>query len=154
MNSIYFLAALWFLAAVLSTIVANKLKISIALMEIIIGATIGFVAFKLNYTEELSLNADWLKFLTGMGAILLTFLSGAELNPDIMKAKIKEVSIIGIVGFLAPFIGSFLIAYFVVGWELRASLLCGIAPLQHLWLLFTLLCWNTVSIKPIMEKEY
>ena len=63
-----------------------------------------------------------------MGAILLTFLSGAELNPDIMKAKIKEVSIIGIVGFLAPFsIGSFLIAYFVVGWELRASLLCGIA---------------------------
>ena len=54
MNSIYFLAALWFLAAVLSTIVANKLKISIALMEIIIGATIGFVAFKLNYTEEFS----------------------------------------------------------------------------------------------------
>jgi len=127
MNNIYFLAAFLFFAAVLSTILANRLKISIALMEIIIGAIIGYVAFKLNYTDKLTLNADWLKFCTGIGAIMLTFLAGAELNPDAMKAKLKEVSIIGLIGFFAPFIGCSLIAYFLVGWELRASLLCGIA---------------------------
>ncbi len=127
MNSIYFLAAFWFLAAVLSTILANRLKIPIALMEIIIGATIGYAAFKLNYTDKIALNADWLKFCSGVGAIMLTFLAGAELNPDAMKSKLKEVSIIGLIGFFAPFIGCSLIAYFLIGWELRASLLCGIA---------------------------
>jgi Kef-type K+ transport system membrane component KefB len=77
MENIYLLAAFWFLAAVLSTILANRLKISIALMEIMVGAVIGYTAFNLNFTDKLSLNADWLKFCTGVGAILLTFLAGA-----------------------------------------------------------------------------
>ena len=127
MDSIYFLAAFWFFAAVLSTILANRLKISIALMEIIIGSIVGYAAFNLNFTDKLSLNADWLKFCTGVGAILLTFLAGAELNPDVMKSKLKEVSIVGFIGFLAPFIGCSLIAYYLIGWGLQASLLCGIA---------------------------
>jgi Kef-type K+ transport system membrane component KefB len=81
----------------------------------------------MGYFDKLSLNADWLKFCTGLGAMLLTFLAGAELNPDVMKAKIKEVSIIGIIGFAAPFIGCSLISYYLIGWNLQASLLCGIA---------------------------
>jgi glutathione-regulated potassium-efflux system ancillary protein KefC len=127
MDSIYLLAAFWFFAAVLSTILANRLKISIALMEIIIGAAVGYTAFNLNFTDKLSLNADWLKFCTGVGAILLTFLAGAELNPDVMKSKLKEVSIVGLIGFFAPFTGCSLIAYYLIGWGLQASLLCGIA---------------------------
>ena len=127
MESIYLVAAFWFFAAVLSTSLANRLKISIALMEIIVGTVIGFAAFQLGYFEKLSLNADWMKFCTGLGAMLLTFLAGAELNPDVMKSKIKEVSIIGIIGFASPFIGCFLISYYLIGWSLPASLLCGIA---------------------------
>jgi len=127
MISIYSLAAFWLFAAVLSTIVANRLKISMALMEIIIGAIIGFIAFKLGYTDKLALNDDWLKFIAGFGAIMLTFLSGTELNPDSMKPKLKEILVIGFVGFFAPFIGTSLIAYYLVGWGLQASLLCGIA---------------------------
>jgi len=46
---IYLVAALWFFAAVLSTAFANRLKISIALMEIIVGTIVGFVAFQLGY---------------------------------------------------------------------------------------------------------
>jgi glutathione-regulated potassium-efflux system ancillary protein KefC len=127
MEAIYFVAAFWFFAAVLSTVLANRLKISIALMEIIVGSFIGFAAFKLGYFDKLSLNAEWLKFCTGLGAMLLTFLAGAELNPDVMKSKIAEVSIIGIIGFTSPFIGCFLISYYIIGWNLQASLLCGIA---------------------------
>jgi glutathione-regulated potassium-efflux system ancillary protein KefC len=127
MNTIYFLAAFWFLAAVLSTILANRIKISMALMEIIVGAAIGYAAFQLHFTEQLSLNADWLKFCTGVGAIMLTFLAGAELNPDSMKSKIKEVTVIGFIGFFAPFVGCSLIAYYLIGWSGQASLLCGIA---------------------------
>ncbi len=127
MENIYLVAAFWFFAAVLSTILANRLKISIALMEIIVGATAGYAAYNLHLTDNLSLNADWLKFCTGVGAILLTFLAGAELNPDVMKSKVKEVSIIGLIGFFAPFTGCSLIAYYLIGWSLQASLLCGIA---------------------------
>jgi glutathione-regulated potassium-efflux system ancillary protein KefC len=127
METIYLVAAFWFLAAVLSTVLANRLKISIALMEIIVGSLIGFAAFQLGYFDKLLLQADWLKFCTGLGAIMLTFLAGAELNPDIMKEKIKEVSVIGLIGFFAPFTGCALIAYYLIGWGLQASLLCGIA---------------------------
>jgi len=53
MFEIYLIAAFWFLASVLSTIIANRVKISMALMEIIIGAIIGYGAFKLGATEKL-----------------------------------------------------------------------------------------------------
>lgn len=96
-------------------------------MEIIVGTIIGFTAYKLNFTEDLKLNAEWLKFCTGVGAILLTFLAGAELNPDDMKSKFKEVSVVGLIGFFAPFIGCTLISYYIIGWDIKASLLCGIA---------------------------
>jgi glutathione-regulated potassium-efflux system ancillary protein KefC len=127
METIYLVAAFWFFAAVLSTAFANRLKISIALMEIIVGTIIGFAAFQLGYFDKLSLNADWMKFCTGLGAMLLTFLAGAELDPDVMKCKIKEVSIIGLIGFSSPFIGCSLISFYLIGWSMEASLLCGIA---------------------------
>jgi glutathione-regulated potassium-efflux system ancillary protein KefC len=127
MSQIYFIAALWFLAAILSTILANQLKISIALMEIMVGAIMGYFAFKLNLTEKLTLNADWIKFIAGIAAIMLTFLAGAELNPDSLKSKFKEITIIGLVGFFAPFIGASLVAYYLLHWGLQASLLTGIA---------------------------
>ena len=127
MESIYLVASFWFLAAVISTIIANRLKISMALMEIMVGAAIGFAAHQLHLTDKLALNAEWLKFCTGVGAIMLTFLAGAELNPDDMRSKIREVSIIGLIGFFAPFIGCSLIAYYLIGWSTGASLLCGIA---------------------------
>ena len=62
MESVYLVAAFWFFAAVLSTVLSNRLKISVALMEIIVGTIIGFVAFRLGYFDRLSLNADWPKF--------------------------------------------------------------------------------------------
>ena len=87
MITIYSVAAFWFLSALLSTIIANRLKISNALMEIIIGAIIGFIAYRANMIDKLSLNADWMKFLAGVAAIMLTFLAGSELNPDSLKSK-------------------------------------------------------------------
>jgi Kef-type K+ transport system membrane component KefB len=127
MFEIYLIAAFWFLASVLSTIIANRVKISMALMEIVIGSVIGYFAFKLGSIEKLSLNAGWMKFLTGVAAIMLTFLAGSELNPDSLKSKFKEITIVGLVGFFAPFIGASLVAFYILDWSLKASLLTGIA---------------------------
>lgn len=127
MITIYLIAAFWFFSALISTIIANRLKISNALMEIIIGAIIGFVAFKIGFTSKLALDAEWMKFLAGFAAIMLTFLSGTELNPDSLRSKFREITIVGLVGFFASFIGASLIAYFILDWGLRPSLLTGIA---------------------------
>jgi glutathione-regulated potassium-efflux system ancillary protein KefC len=127
MFDIYLVAAFWFLASVISTIIANRTKISMALMEIIIGLIIGYIALRTGFTEKLSLDADWMKFCAGVAAIMLTFLAGSELNPESLRSKIKEISLIGLTGFFAPFIGASLVAYFILDWNLRASLLSGIA---------------------------
>lgn len=127
MENTYLVAAFWFLAAVISTIIARQLKISVALMDILLGSFIGFLATNYGYFDKLGLQEEWMKFLTGIGAVLLTFLAGAELNPATLKSKFKEVTLTGFVGFAAPFAGSTLIAYYLVGWDLRASLLTGIA---------------------------
>ena len=127
MNEIYLIAAFWFLASLLSTIIANRLKISMALMEIIIGTIIGYFAYRLGCTEKLSLDADWMKFCAGIAAIMLTFLAGSELNPDTLKSKFKEITIVGLVGFSAPFAGASLVAFYLLDWSLKASLLTGIA---------------------------
>jgi len=127
MLTIYFVAAFWFLSALISTIIANRLKISNALIEIIIGAIVGYIAYKVGVTNNLSLDTDWMKFLAGLAAIMLTFLSGTELNPESIRTKLKEITTVGLVGFLAPFVGATLLAYFALNWGLKASLLTGIA---------------------------
>jgi Kef-type K+ transport system membrane component KefB len=127
MINIYLVAAFWFLSALISTVIANRLKISNALMEIIIGAIVGFLAFKSGFTEKLALDTDWMKFIAGVAAIMLTFLAGSELNPDSLKSKFKEITTVGLVGFFAPFIGATFIAYLILHWGLQSSLLTGIA---------------------------
>jgi hypothetical protein len=41
--------------------------------------------------------APWITFLAGTGAIVLTFLAGAELDPNIFRAKWKESTALGLV---------------------------------------------------------
>ena len=58
---------------------------------------------------------------------MLTFLAGAELEPEVIQKKLKEVTVVGLVGFFAPFLGCAAIARYVLGWDPQASLLCGVA---------------------------
>jgi len=52
---------------------------------------------------------------------------GAELEPDVIQKKLKEVAVVGFIGFFAPFLGCAAIARYLLGWDLQASLLCGVA---------------------------
>lgn len=127
MLELFTIASIWLALAVFSTILANRLKISMALMEIMVGAGAGYVCTRFFDPDILHPNSEWLKFVAGAGAVLLTFLAGAELDPTSLKEKVKEVSVVGMIGFLAPFLGCAALAYYVLGWELRASLLAGVA---------------------------
>ena len=79
--------------------------------------------------EQQLLGSDegWIKFLAGIGAIILTFLAGAELDPIVFKKKWKEATALGLVGFFAPFLGCAAAAYFVLDWNTSASWLAGVA---------------------------
>lgn len=121
------LASVWLALALAATIIARALSISIALIEICVGVTAGYVASLTLGPDALGANVEWLKFVASSGAVLLTFLAGAELEPEVMKTKLKEVGVVGAVGFFAPFIGCFLVARYLLGWDLSPSLLAGIA---------------------------
>lgn len=59
----------------------------------------------LTYTlgaEFLSVQEPWIRTFAGIGAIFLTFLAGAELDPDVFKLKWKESLAIGVSSFLLP----------------------------------------------------
>ncbi|HPN10498.1 MAG TPA: cation:proton antiporter, partial [Spirochaetota bacterium] len=127
MLDMFTIATVWLGLAVLSTLLANRLKISMALMEICVGALAGYLASRFFDPDILKPNAEWMKFIAGSGAVLLTFLAGADLDPVSIRTKAKEVTVVGLIGFLAPFLGCAALAYFALGWDPRASLLGGIA---------------------------
>jgi len=127
MTDAFALAALWLGLAVLATIIANHLRISMALVEICIGTAAGALAVHFFGAGSLGENADWLRFLASTGSVVLTFLAGAELEPAVLRAKWKEVSVVGIVGFIVPFLGCAALARYALGWATQASLLAGVA---------------------------
>jgi len=124
---VFLIAAIWLGLAVLSAIVAYHLKISVALIEICVGVAAAATLTAMGRSGVPGAGDEWIRFLAASGAVLLTFLAGAELEPDVMRTKLKEVSVVGLVGFFAPFLGCSALAYYVLGWDLRASLLCGVA---------------------------
>lgn len=123
MEQVYAIAAIWLGLAVLATILASHLRISMALVEICVGMVAAFLLSP----EALGTDRDWLRVLASVGAVLLTFLAGAELDPAAMKTKLHEVLVVGLFGFLAPFLGCAALARFVLGWSGSASWLAGIA---------------------------
>jgi Kef-type K+ transport system membrane component KefB len=127
MEHIFTTAAVWLGLAVISAVVAHHLRISIALVEICVGVVAAAVAGYLGKLDALGSNAEWLKFLAASGAVLLTFLAGIELEPEVIRKKLKEVTVVGLVGFFAPFFGCAAVAYYLLDWNLQASLLCGVA---------------------------
>ncbi len=120
-------AFIWLGLAVVSAVIAYHLKISIALVEICVGIAAAALAGRLGLLEAFGANMDWVRFLASAGAVLLTFLAGAELDPEVIRTKWREVSVVGFVGFLAPFLGCSAVAYSLFGWSFKASLLCGVA---------------------------
>lgn len=126
MYEVWGMAALWLGLALIATLISIWLRIATALSEIVVG-TVAQLAIGAFFGATLASNEPWIKFLSGTGAIVLTFLAGAELDPDVFKVKWKEASAIGFISFLAPFLGCTAIAYYLLGWTVRSSWLAGVA---------------------------
>ena len=127
MTGVWALAALWLGLALVATLLSIWLRIATALSEIVVGTVAQLLIGVLVGRAILGTDEPWIRFLSGTGAIILTFLAGAELDPAVFRAKWKETSGIGLVGFFAPFLGCAAFARFALGWTPPASWLTGVA---------------------------
>lgn len=127
MNEILIFAALWMGLALLSTILSSWFRIATALSEIMVGIIAQLIIGTWLGLKILDTSAGWIQFLAGAGAILLTFLAGAELDPVVFKQKWKEASMVGLASFFAPFFGCAALAHYGLHWSIMASWLTGIA---------------------------
>jgi Kef-type K+ transport system membrane component KefB len=80
MDNVWLASALWIGLALVASIVSVWVAVSVALIEIIVGVIAG-------NTVGLPL-APWVNFLAGFGAILLTFLAGAEIDPQVVRRNL------------------------------------------------------------------
>ena len=127
MTEIWLLAALWLGLALVATLISIWLRVATALSEIVVGTIAQLIIGAIVGTAALGGDQGWIKFLSGTGAIVLTFLAGAELDPVVFRRKWKEATAIGLISFFAPFLGCAAAAHWLLGWGVEASWLAGIA---------------------------
>ena len=113
-------AAVWVaLLVFLASVISVEVALSAAIIEIAAGVIAG---------NLLGLHpAPWMDFLAGFGGILLTFLAGAEVDPRMLRDKLKESLLIGGFSFLVPYLSAIAYCYWVAHWTWQASLIAGCA---------------------------
>jgi len=119
MEQLWSEALIWIGLALISSLISIRVGISVALVELIVGITAGNI-----YPPHIS---EWVNFLASFGAVVLTFLAGAELESRTLKRFWKESLVLGVIGFLAPFALAWLAAQLLLGWDLKAAQIAGIA---------------------------
>jgi glutathione-regulated potassium-efflux system ancillary protein KefC len=127
MTSVWALAALWLGLALIASLLSIWFRISTALSEIIVGTIAQLIIGAVIGSAVLGTDESWVKFLSGIGAIVLTFLAGAELDPQIFRFKWREAAAVGLVSFFCPFLGCAAAAHYLLGWEAMPSWLAGVA---------------------------
>jgi Kef-type K+ transport system membrane component KefB len=105
---------------VLASIISVEVGLSVALIELGLGVVVGNVF-------NVDPNVDWLVFIATFASIVLTFLAGAEVDPDDFRERWVASVSIGVVSFIGPFVVAGLIAYGPLGWDLKAALIAGTA---------------------------
>jgi Kef-type K+ transport system membrane component KefB len=119
MENVWLTSAIWLALALLASVISIRVAISVALVEIIVGAVAG-------NTMGLHLT-DWVNFLAGFGAILLTFLAGTEIDRTVIRKHFRSSISIGIVGFLAPYVSVLAFARYGIGWSWPQAQIAGIS---------------------------
>src|SRR5271166_64246 len=127
MSAVWALAALWLGLALIASLLSIWLRISTALSEIVVGTIAQLVIGAMIGQALLGTDESWIKFLSGLGAIVLTFLAGAELDPVVFRMKWKEAAGVGFASFFFPFVLCAAAAHYLLGWATMPSWLAGVA---------------------------
>lgn len=121
--NIYWVAFIWVAMALAASLISIRLGVSVALIEILVGAIIG----NIHGSGAVVHQTAFTSFLAGLGSMLLTFLAGAEIDPVSLRRHWKASLTIGVVSFALPFAGAFLFARFVLDWDLQGAEIAGVS---------------------------
>src|SRR5579862_8917968 len=121
--NIYYVAAIWLGMALLASVISIRIAIPAALVEIVIGALAGNIP---GIREHVS-STVLITFLASVGSLVLTFLAGAEIDPVSLRGHWKASLSIGFVSFALPFLAAFAFCKLVLGWDLHAAEIGGVA---------------------------
>src|SRR5262249_48783631 len=69
----------------------------------------------------------WLVFIAGFASVVLTFLAGAEVDPDDFRERFWASVGMGFASFAGPFVVATAVAIGPLGWSTQASLIAGTA---------------------------
>ena len=127
MTETWAIAALWLGLALLAALISIWFRTATALSEIVVGTLAQWVVGVTLGASLLPADTPWITFLASTGAIMLTFLAGAELDPAVLRVKWKEATAVGLMSFFVPFIGCAVVAYTMLDWSIPASWLAGVA---------------------------
>jgi Kef-type K+ transport system membrane component KefB len=114
------LAAVLAVVVVLASMISVEVGIAVALVELSLGVVVGNLF-------DLDPNIDWLVFIAGFASIVLTFLAGLEIEPSYFRERWKASVGIGLVSFAGPFLVGAAVAYGLLDWTTKASLIAGTA---------------------------
>jgi Kef-type K+ transport system membrane component KefB len=121
--NIYLVAFVWMSMALVASLISIRVGISVALVEILVGAVAGNLPHLSHFVQQ----TEFTTFLASIGSLMLTFLAGAEIDPVSLRRHWKASLSIGFVSFLLPFLGAFALCYWALGWTLKASEIGGVA---------------------------
>src|SRR6201981_3668959 len=119
MNNVWFQSALWVARPLFASPASLYITISAALFEILVrpipGSTVGLPL------------TPWINYVAGIGAVVLTFLAGTDIDPHVVKRNFASSVTIGLMGFFAPYLGCLLLARYGLGWPWPQAQIGGIA---------------------------
>jgi Kef-type K+ transport system membrane component KefB len=121
--NIYYVAAIWLGMALIASLVSIKIAVPAALAEIVVGALAGNIPGLREHITQ----TDFVVFLASVGSLVLTFLAGAEIDPVSLRGHWRASLSIGLVSFALPFLAAFGFCGLVLGWNLHAAEIGGIA---------------------------
>jgi Kef-type K+ transport system membrane component KefB len=113
------LAAVLAAVILVASMVSVEAGVTVALLELTLGVVTGNL-FDLQ-------SSQWLDFIAAFASIVLTFLAGMEVDPGHLRERAKASFGIGIVSFIGPFVVAAGVAYVLLDWSGRASLIAGTA---------------------------
>ncbi len=119
MDNVWLASALWIGLALAASLISIWAAISVALIEIMVGAVAGNI-IGLPLTP-------WVNYLAGFGAILLTFLAGTEVDAEVVRRNFGASVGVGLVSFVVPYLGCLLAARYLLGWSWPEAQIAGIA---------------------------
>jgi Kef-type K+ transport system membrane component KefB len=129
--------------ALIASLISIRTGISVALIEILVGLVAGNLAVSFEGgTLQVGLAAaqssggqlhhvlqstEWTNFLALLGSGVLTFLAGAEIDPQSLKTNWRASLLIGVLSFAVPFGVVWFFAQYFFGWALHEAQIAGIA---------------------------